>query len=92
MSQSSEGAAESGQRAAQQLEGLALQALEAVPTSESAPLWVAAYEKAAALGSKCCRLNQCLLRQLTPMTTGPLRVSPGFSVQLVYMVMLPSSL
>ena len=69
-----------------------MQALEAVPTLESAPLWVAAYEQAAALGSKCRRLNQCLLRQLTPMTTGPLRVSLGFNFQLVYMVMSLSSL
>lgn len=77
VSQSGEGASEARQAAAGQVEGLALRALQAVPTAEAAELWTAAYEKAAALGSKCRRLNHSLLRHLTATPKGPLRVSFG---------------
>lgn len=88
MSQSEEGDCEARQTAAQQMEALAVQAVQAVPTASAAPLWLAAYNQVAALGSTCKRLHQTLLRELTAMPTGPLRVTIP-SVQLVAVIAVP---
>lgn len=76
MSQSVEGTREARHKAAHELETMALQAVQAVPTAEAVPLWLLAYKQAAALGSNCRQLNQTLLQQLTAVPTGPLRVNP----------------
>ena len=74
-SESGEGCVEARQGAAHRVESLALQAVQAVATDEAAPLWLAAFEKAAALGGHCQRLNKALVKQLTLLPIGPLRVS-----------------
>ena len=66
---------EARQDAAHHMEQLALEAVQSVATAEAAPLWLAAYEKAAALGGHCRRLNKALVQQLTLLPTSPLRVS-----------------
>ena len=61
-------------KAARHLERLAVQAVEACEAAEAWQLWLLAFEKLAALGSSSKKLIKALLRQLTGMRQGPVRV------------------
>ena len=61
-------------KAARQLERLAVEAVAACEAAEAQQLWLLAFEKLTALGSSSKKLIQALLRQLTGMRQGPVRV------------------
>ena len=61
-------------KAARQLERLAVEAVAACTAAEAEQVWLLAFEKLAALGSSSKKLIQALLRQLTGMRQGPIRV------------------
>lgn len=61
-------------KAARQLERLAVEAVAACEAAEAHQVWLLAFEKLAALGSSSKKLIQALLRQLTGMRQGPIRV------------------
>ena len=60
---------------AKQLERLAVEAVGAVQSSQAEGVWMVAFERLTALGSSSKHLIQALVRRLTGMGTGPLRVS-----------------
>lgn len=61
-------------KAVRQLERLAVEAVTACEAAEAPQVWLLAFEKLAALGSSSKKLIQALLRQLTGMRQGPVRV------------------
>ena len=61
--------------AARQVEGLALQAVTAVEPAQAEHVWLIAFERLTALGSRSQRLIKALMHHLTGRRQGPIRVS-----------------